>query len=106
MTCSRFGRTADPADADAAVDAARRAAAATPDGHPLRAQQLATLAKTLRRRNNPADLTVHVEAGVTLGALQRALLDKNQFLPLDPWFGPQATIGGIAAMNAMPLIIV
>jgi glycolate oxidase FAD binding subunit len=48
----------------------------------------------------PADLTIHVEAGVTLGQLQRTLLENNQFLPLDPWNGPEATMGGIAAANA------
>ncbi len=48
----------------------------------------------------PADLTVHVEAGVTLGQLQTALAEHNQILPLDPWNGPEATIGGIAATNA------
>ena len=48
----------------------------------------------------PSDLTVHVEAGVRLGDLQKILLDNNQFLPLDPWNGPDATIGGIAAANA------
>jgi glycolate oxidase FAD binding subunit len=48
----------------------------------------------------PADMTVHVEAGVTLEQLQQALLENNQFLPLDPWNGPNATIGGIAATNA------
>jgi glycolate oxidase FAD binding subunit len=48
----------------------------------------------------PADLTIHVEAGVTLEQLQRTLLENNQFLPLDPWSGASATIGGIAAVNA------
>jgi glycolate oxidase FAD binding subunit len=48
----------------------------------------------------PADLTIHVEAGVTLQQLQQALLENKQFLPLDPWNGPAATIGGIAAANA------
>jgi len=48
----------------------------------------------------PADLTVHVEAGVTLEQLEHTLLENNQFLPLDPWNGPAATIGGIAAANA------
>ena len=48
----------------------------------------------------PADLTIHVESGVTLQQLQQALLENNQFLPLDPWNGPSATIGGIAAANA------
>ena len=49
---------------------------------------------------NPADLTIHVEPGVTLERLERALLDNNQFLPLDPWNGPAATVGGITAANA------
>src|SRR5207249_2217514 len=49
---------------------------------------------------NPADLTVHVQAGVTLGQLQQALIENNQFLPLDPWNGPNATMGAIAAANA------
>jgi glycolate oxidase FAD binding subunit len=49
---------------------------------------------------NPADLTVHVQAGVALGQLQHALLENNQFLPLDPWSGPEATVGGIAATNS------
>lgn len=48
----------------------------------------------------PADLTVHVEAGLTLGELQTALAEHNQILTLDPWNGPEATIGGIAATNA------
>jgi glycolate oxidase FAD binding subunit len=48
----------------------------------------------------PADLTIHVQAGVTLDQLQRALLENNQFLPLDPWNGPAASIGGIAAAGA------
>jgi len=48
----------------------------------------------------PADLTIHVEAGVTLQTLAKTLADNNQFVPLDPWNGPAATIGGIAAANA------
>jgi glycolate oxidase FAD binding subunit len=46
------------------------------------------------------DLTIHVQAGVTLEQIQHALLENNQFLPLDPWSGPAATMGGIAAANA------
>jgi len=48
----------------------------------------------------PADLTIHVEAGLTLAQLHHTLLENNQFLPLDPWNGHSATIGGIAAANA------
>ncbi len=71
-------------------------------GNPLRAADCALNLTRLSRitEYNPADLTIHVEAGVTLEQLQRALLENNQFLPLDPWNGPAATIGGIAAVNA------
>jgi glycolate oxidase FAD binding subunit len=41
-----------------------------------------------------------VEAGATLGQIQSALAPNKQALPLDPWNGPSATIGGIAAANA------
>jgi glycolate dehydrogenase FAD-binding subunit len=71
-------------------------------GNPLRRADCAVDLTGLSRitEYNPADLTIHVEAGVTLGQLQHALLENNQFLPLDPWNGPQATVGGIAATNA------
>ena len=64
-------------------------------GNPL---QSADCAVSLRRINrittyNPAELTIHVEAGVTLGEIQNALAANNQTLPLDPWNGPSATIG-------------
>ena len=43
------------------------------------------------------DLTVTVEAGIKLTDLQAQLQATNQFLPIDPAFGEQATIGGILA---------
>ncbi len=43
------------------------------------------------------DLTVTVEAGIKLADLQAQLQATNQFLPIDPAFGEQATIGGILA---------
>jgi glycolate oxidase FAD binding subunit len=43
------------------------------------------------------DLTVTVEAGISFAALQTQLATANQFLPLDPLFPDQATIGGIIA---------
>jgi glycolate oxidase FAD binding subunit len=43
------------------------------------------------------DLTVTVEAGVTLAQLQETLAKTNQFLPLDPSYPEEATIGGIVA---------
>ncbi len=43
------------------------------------------------------DLTVTVEAGITLAQLQAKLKEHNQFLPIDPAFPQEATIGGILA---------
>ena len=48
----------------------------------------------------PSDLTVVVEAGITLGALQEELGEKGQFLPLDPPLPERATIGGILSANS------
>lgn len=71
-------------------------------GNPLRRADCAVDLSRLSRITEyvPADLTIHVEAGVTLQRLHHALLENNQFLPLDPWNGAGATIGGIAAANA------
>ncbi len=46
------------------------------------------------------DLTCHVEAGITLAALQKLLATKGQKLALDPPGAEQATIGGLLAVNA------
>ena len=43
------------------------------------------------------DLTVTVEAGVKLADLQSTLQATNQFLPIDPIYPQEATIGGIVA---------
>lgn len=43
------------------------------------------------------DLTVTVEAGVKLADLQNLLHKENQFLPLDPAYPQDATLGGIIA---------
>jgi len=48
----------------------------------------------------PADMTVSVEAGITLNTLQKTLDGSGQFLPLDPPFKSLSTIGGIIATNA------
>ena len=71
-------------------------------GNPLRAADCIVDLTGLSRITtyNPAELTIHVEAGVTLGEIQSALAANRQALPLDPWNGPSATIGGIAAANA------
>ena len=46
---------------------------------------------------SPHDLTVTVEAGMTLEALQGELAKAKQFLPLDPFGGPGHSIGGLLA---------
>lgn len=46
------------------------------------------------------DLTCHVEAGITLAALQAKLAEKGQWLAFDPPDAQQATMGGILASNA------
>ncbi|GFE67696.1 FAD-binding oxidoreductase [Chroococcus sp. FPU101] len=43
------------------------------------------------------DLTVTVEAGVTLQQLQSILQPHSQFLPIDPAYPDKATLGGIMA---------
>jgi len=48
----------------------------------------------------PADMTVTVEAGMTLSALQSVLRAQGQFLPVDPPCPQRATIGGLLAANA------
>jgi glycolate oxidase FAD binding subunit len=47
-----------------------------------------------------ADMTVTVEAGITLGELSRVLSSENQRLQIDPPQADRATLGGIFATNA------
>jgi glycolate oxidase FAD binding subunit len=44
-----------------------------------------------------ADMTVSVEAGITVEALNARLAQVGQFLPIDPPGGPGHTIGGVLA---------
>jgi glycolate oxidase FAD binding subunit len=46
----------------------------------------------------PADLTLTVEAGITMGKLQALLAERGQFLPIDA--PPDATAGGVLAAGA------
>ena len=50
--------------------------------------------------HEPGDLTVTVEAGMTMAALQSALRARGQWLSLDPPDAERATIGGVIAANA------
>src|SRR5437867_4747705 len=49
---------------------------------------------------NPADVTITVEAGITVGALAARLAPHRQFLALDPPGVATRTLGGITATNA------
>lgn len=46
---------------------------------------------------DPGDLTLSVDTGMTLAALDRLLAEKNQFLPLAVPFFEAATVGGTVA---------
>ena len=50
--------------------------------------------------DNPDDLTVSVEAGITAGALAARLAARHQWLPVDPPGWQSRTIGGLVATNA------
>ena len=45
------------------------------------------------------DLTVRVEAGLALAALNRLASAQGQRLPIDPPFAPEASVGGLLASN-------
>jgi glycolate oxidase FAD binding subunit len=45
------------------------------------------------------DLTATIESGATLGSVNRALAAHRQWIPLDPYSGDRATIGGVVATN-------
>lgn len=48
----------------------------------------------------PADLTLTAAGGTTLGELEAAVAEHQQFLPFDPPFAPVRTLGGLVAMGA------
>lgn len=63
------------------------------------------LALSLRRLNrvleyNPEDMTVAVEAGITLGDLDATLAPRAQMLPIDPPLRHRLTVGGALATHA------
>src|SRR5262245_64650805 len=70
------------------------------DAPPPGALTLYTTALNRIVEYNPADLTITVEAGVSLGAIQEALRPHGQWLPWDPPTPAEATIGGLLAAGA------
>src|SRR5438067_13552307 len=61
---------------------------------------LETHSMTRLLEHEAPDLTCHVEAGITLAALQAQLAAKGQWVALDPPDAEQATLGGILASTA------
>src|SRR5262245_57908271 len=70
-------------------------------GGSLRRYDLALSLQRLERivDYQPTDMTVTVEAGLTLARLQEVLGENGQWLPIDPPLPEQATIGGLIAAN-------
>ncbi len=68
-------------------------------GRPLTAYDVALDTAGLDRvvAYEPEDLTVTVEAGMTLAKLQAVLGERGQYLPVDPPPGDSVTIGGLLA---------
>jgi len=70
-------------------------------GHPPVRYDVALVTTRLARivDYTPADMTVTVESGVTLAALQELLATEGQWLPLDPPLPALTTIGGLVAAD-------
>ena len=62
-------------------------------------QALCTAALNTIIDYQPTDMTIKVEAGLSMAQLQAVLGENGQWLPLDPPCPEQATIGGIIAAN-------
>jgi glycolate oxidase FAD binding subunit len=110
MTPSMVVKPSSQAEVAAALAAAREAGAAVVPfgggtqqhlGMPPRRYDVALDLRRLDRliEHEPADLTVTVEAGMRLSALQQRLGQRGQWLPLDPPVAAEATIGGVLATN-------
>lgn len=69
-----------------------------PPGTRVEAVDLSRLDRILE--HTPEDLTVTVEAGCTLAALQQALATRGQWLPIDPPHPAQLTLGALLDANA------
>jgi len=71
-------------------------------GNPLRRADVVLSLKRMSRviDYSPPDLTVTVEAGLTLADLNELTRRERQWLPLDPPGGTVASLGAIAACNS------
>lgn len=71
-------------------------------GNPPQRYDIALSLRELNRviQFEPADLTITVEAGATLGEFQALIGRHGLWLPIDPRGGAESTIGGIIAANA------
>ena len=88
------------ADADAAVIPWGGGAAMGLGNPPRRADVVMPLDRLDRIVEfDAANLCVTVEAGVKLAALQAAIAQKSEMLPLDPPNDSKVTVGGLAAAN-------
>jgi len=58
---------------------------------------ISTLAMQEVVEYEPADLTVRMRAGISLGSLQAAVAEEGQWLALDPPGGDDVTLGGVVA---------
>ncbi len=108
-------KIASPSTEDAVIEAIRGAAShrcaivpwgggkSIEQGNPLNvARWHAVSSKSLTgiTEYSPDDMVVTARAGTTLEHLQNELATENQFLPLDPPFPMESTLGGIVATNA------
>ena len=65
---------------------------------PIASADLTALQRIVQ--HTPEDMTVTVEAGLALGALQTALAQRGQWLPIDPPNAGQLSIADLLASNA------
>src|SRR5436190_19443051 len=79
-------------------DLARGLAHAFALGEKVEKVELGALNRILQY--TPEDMTVTVEAGMTLAAMQAELSKQGQWLPIDPPDAKQLTIEALLAMNA------
>ncbi len=114
ISASQITESLTPADTAAVAEAVRNAGSrgmavypiggGTQSGYgaaPSRPGIGVSLANLNRVIDDPADdLTITVEAGLTLAALDRCLAVRRQRLPVDVPRPKQATVGGAVAVNA------